>query len=242
MTHQPLPPDEILRHVIDAHCHPTDNEIPTSAMADLKTHICAMATRVDDQVKVANLARQWPDKVTPCFGFHPWCSHHISVLDTTPSKRDHYASLFLSSNSSEQDTTVFEEVLANLPEPTPLSTVISSVRANLTEFPNALLGEVGIDRSFKIPYIPYPFAGVKKLSPFTVPTDHQLALLEAQIALAIEFRRSISLHSVKAQQVTLDLLKKLKEKYKEDFGKINIDLHSCGFSAESWKEVEVRMI
>ncbi|KAG8920700.1 hypothetical protein FRC00_009641, partial [Tulasnella sp. 408] len=198
-------------------------------MADLKTHICAMASREDDQVKVANLARQWPDKhVTKSQipGFHPWCSHHISVLDTTPSKRDHYASLFLSSNPSEQDTTVFEEVLKNLPEPIPLSTVISSVRTNLTAFPNALLGEVGIDRSFKIPYIPYPFAGVKKLSPFTVPTDHQLALLEAQIALAIEFRRSISMHSVKAQQVTLDLLKKLKEKYKEDFGRINIDLHS----------------
>ncbi|KAG8939927.1 hypothetical protein FRC04_005807 [Tulasnella sp. 424] len=82
----------------------------------------------------------------------------------------------------------------------------------------------------------------KKLSPFTVPAEDQLALLEAQIALAIELRRSISIHSVKVQQVTLDILKRLKEKYGEDFGKLNIDLHSCGFSAESWKEVEVRTI
>lgn len=182
----------------------------------------------------------WPVTSGDPIGFHPWCSHHITVLDTTPSKRDHYASLFLSGTPSEQDTTAFEEILKDLPEPIPLSTIVSSVRANLVDFPNALVGEVGIDRSFRIPYIPYPHPGPKKLSPFTVPSDHQVALLEAQIALAIELRRSISLHSVKAQQVTLDLLKRLKEKYGDDFGKINIDLHSCGFSAESWQEVEVR--
>ncbi|KAG8983757.1 hypothetical protein FRB90_005781, partial [Tulasnella sp. 427] len=238
ITHEPLPPNDVLSHVIDAHCHPTDNEIPASVMDDLKTHICAMASRQDDQVRVADLARQWPDKVTPCFGFHPWNSHHISLLDTPPSKRDHYTSLFFSESPSAEDTKVFEELLQNLPDPVPISSILASVRGHLTEFPNALLGEVGIDRSFRVPIVPYPFAGAKKLSPFTVPTRHQLAVLEAQIALAIEFRRSISLHSVKAQQVTLDMLKKLKDQYGEDFGKVNIDLHSCGFSAETWKEVE----
>ncbi|KAG8902936.1 hypothetical protein FRB99_003930, partial [Tulasnella sp. 403] len=67
---------------------------------------------------------------------------------------------------------------------------------------------------------------------------HQLAILEAQIDVAIELRRSVSLHSVKAQQVTIELLKRLKEKHGRDFGAINIDFHSCGFSSEVWKMIE----
>ena len=55
-----------------------------------------------------------------------------------------------------------------------------------------MLGEVGLDRSARIP-IDY-HAAQRKLSPFTIPFDHQLAILEAQMSIAVEMRRNISLH------------------------------------------------
>lgn len=56
----------------DAHCHPTDtfatvDEIPRLRIAGL----CIMATRATDQELVSTTAKQYPDKVVPCFGFHP---------------------------------------------------------------------------------------------------------------------------------------------------------------------------
>lgn len=48
------------------------------------------------------------------------------------------------------------------------------------------------------------------------------------------------MHSVRAQQATVDLLNSLKSKYGEDWVKVSLDLHSCGLSAETWSAVEVR--
>lgn len=64
-----LPPDSVLRHVIDAHCHPTDDLNLTSAsMEKLKITICAMSSRQSDQPLVRDLATSHPDKVIPAFG------------------------------------------------------------------------------------------------------------------------------------------------------------------------------
>ncbi|KAG8933438.1 hypothetical protein FRC02_011816 [Tulasnella sp. 418] len=235
-----LPPFEVLEHVTDVHCHPTDSPIPDDIMDSLKIKVCSMATRADDQEKVKELARKWPDKVTPCFGWHPWFSHQITILDPPPGKREHYLSVLFSGKDPSAEAEAFEETLVNLPEPRTLSSLIAEIRANLVEFPNALLGEVGLDRTFRIPFVPYPAPAEqrKRLTPFKVKPDHQLAILEAQLDLAVELRRPVSLHSVGSSQLTLDLLKNTKKKYKEAFGEISIDLHSCGFSAETWKSVE----
>jgi len=175
-------------------------------------------------------------------GWHPWHSHTISLVDPPLPKRKHYSEILLSENKSDKLVTALDDLLVNLPDPMPLSTIIAELRSNLMRFPNALLGEVGIDRSFRVPFVPYPASSPKKLSPFTVPTLHQLTILEAQIEVAVELRRPISMHSVKAQQITLDLLKRMKEKHKEKWGDICMDMHSCGFSAETWLEVEVHLI
>ena len=65
-------PREVLAHVIDVHCHPTDSDMAmTHKVADdMAIRVCAMATRRSDQKLVADLARAHPDKVIPCFG---WC-------------------------------------------------------------------------------------------------------------------------------------------------------------------------
>ncbi|KAG9025041.1 hypothetical protein FRB95_010614 [Tulasnella sp. JGI-2019a] len=197
-----------------------------------------MATRLEDQARVRDLATRWPGKVHPCFGWHPWFSHQISIANPPPAKRDHYTSILLSDSPSAADTEILDQILPDLPDPFSLSDILSELRQNLSSFPAALLGEVGIDRALRIPVKPYPAATPSKLTPFYVPHEHQSVILERQIELAIEMKRSVSVHSVKSQQLTMELLKRLKDKHGAAFGAINLDLHSCGFSPEMCKEVQ----
>lgn len=68
-----LPPDSLLAHIVDAHCHPTDSPFSSSVMDALPLkHICAMATRASDQSLVRDLALAYPQKVIPCFGLWVW--------------------------------------------------------------------------------------------------------------------------------------------------------------------------
>jgi hypothetical protein len=58
-----FPGKDVLAHVVDVHCHPTDNEIGFEDSASLPIRLCAMASRADDQVKVADLATKNPKRV-----------------------------------------------------------------------------------------------------------------------------------------------------------------------------------
>lgn len=58
-----LPAQDVLEHVVDVHCHPTDNEVGVEDAANLPIRLCAMATRADDQAKVADLATKNPKRV-----------------------------------------------------------------------------------------------------------------------------------------------------------------------------------
>lgn len=182
-------------------------------------------------------------------GYHPWFTHWIS-LSPGISKEDHYKTLFLEKDSEAKPDTVeaFNKLLQYLPEPTPLDAILTELRQNLSEFPNAMLGEVGLDRACRVPYIapsPPPYAehdNRRDLSPFTIPLPHQLIVLEAQLDVAVEMGRNVSCHSVKSQQATADLLIRMKTKHgREAWEAISVDLHSCGFSAQSWLDVEVRI-
>lgn len=128
-------------------------------------------------------------------------------------------------------------LLHALPEPRPLSAVIDEVRRNLTEFPTAMVGEVGVDRVFRVP-VDF-FVSPRVLTSFHIPLSHQLAVLRAHMELAVELGRNVSIHSVKAQQATIDLLWAMKQKHGARWNEISVDLHSCGFSAQSWLDVEV---
>lgn len=63
-----LPPLDVLHHVVDVHCHPTDSDVTTQAMDNLAITICAMSSRPSDQLLVRDLAYSHPEKVVPCFG------------------------------------------------------------------------------------------------------------------------------------------------------------------------------
>jgi len=233
----------IWAHITDVHCHPTDApcDISAESMKRLPISICAMSSMQFDQEKVKALASRYPDKVTPAFGYHPWFSHWISTESSLAinsqadsEKERHYRNLFLPSASQEAE---FVELLPQLPEPTPLSTILNTLRENLSLFSNAMLGEVGLDRMFRVPrdYSASP----RVLTSFRIPVEHQIEILEAQMAIAVQMSRNVSLHSVKSQLVTVELLDRMRVKYQDRWRKISVDLHSCGFSKQGWKDLEV---
>jgi Tat protein secretion system quality control protein TatD with DNase activity len=248
-----LPTPEILAHLVDVHCHPTVAPvIATSTIDSLPCTLCAMATRVEDQQKVAALARARPDRIVPGFGYHPWWVHSISLsapAGTVPDHAAHYRALFLPESSqppSAELEAAFARLLPMLPPPIPLADVLADVRARLTEFPAAMLGEVGIDRAARIRFTlngddaSDGEANGHTLSPFSTPFAHQLAILEAQLALAVELRRNVSLHSVKASAQTRELFDRMAAAHGAAWFSISVDVHSCTLSPEVWRGIEVR--
>lgn len=213
-----------------------------------------MATRAEDQSKVAALARSRPDRIVPAFGYHPWWAHRISLSTPAGTVLDHtahYRALFLlgSSSSTSQPPnsaleSAFARLLPTLPSPIPLADVLADVRAHLTEFPTAMLGEVGIDRAARIPFSQADESdggnNGQTLSPFSTPFAHQLAILEAQLSLAVELRRNVSLHSVKAPAQTRALFDRMAATHGAAWFAISVDVHSCTLSLEVWHGIEVR--
>ena len=60
-----LPPREVLEHLVDVHCHPTEElEVSDEAMRELPLRICAMSSNSDDQEKVEDLYNRYSQKVS----------------------------------------------------------------------------------------------------------------------------------------------------------------------------------
>ncbi|SPO32215.1 related to Cut9 interacting protein scn1 [Ustilago trichophora] len=234
--------------LIDTHCHPTDdpsvytlgNNDNISSLSDriavspVAKFVC-MSTNARDQTLVAQLALLQPTRVIPCFGWHPWFTHHISLLHPAPSKNDHYHTLF-GTTSSPRYKEELESIWDDLPEPISLETVLAGIEENFNRFPQALLGEVGIDRAFRIPRKPWDYnphshthsdSALPKLTKLKTPPQHQLTILQSQLSLALTHKRNVSLHTVQAAGLTTTLLSHLKHTSISSFGAIRISLHSC---------------
>jgi Tat protein secretion system quality control protein TatD with DNase activity len=172
-------------------------------------------------------------------GYHPWFTHTIS-LNPNISKEDHYRSLFLDPSSPDPSASaLLETLLPSLPTPTPLSSILDTLRNMLASHPNALLGEIGLDRSFRIAHDYH--ASPRVLTPFTIPMSHQLPILEAQLDIAVELGRCISMHSVKCHAMTMELLSRMNTKWGDKWRAVSVDIHSCSFSAQMWTDMEVRL-
>lgn len=196
-----------------------------------------MATRAQDQELIAQVADRLqlrnksstskdssPDeRVIPCFGWHPWFSHQLfddSMYDAREAldadeKLKHYESV-LSPSPKPEDC----DFITGLPEPRPLSQLLSQTRDYLKRYPLALVGEIGIDKSFRIPdkwtsehdeqrddsLTPGGREG-RRLSPYRVAIDHQKKVLKMQLQLAGEMKRAVSVHGVQAHGQVFDVLK-----------------------------------
>ncbi|KAL8788794.1 MAG: hypothetical protein Q9213_001465 [Squamulea squamosa] len=225
--------------VFDAHCHPTDTVATQDDVPKMKARaLTIMASRGEDQALVRHLAKRYgvdkatvgplcdqgdlnlPKRIIPSFGWHPWFSHQI-YDDTSSDKSDlvktdamqHYQAVL--APSPDDDDFVF-----SLPQPRPLSELLSQIRSDLETFPYALVGEIGIDRSFRLPMhwahddqvhrdqglTPGGREG-RRLSPYRVQIDHQRKILMAQLNLAAELERPVSIHGVAAHGTVYEILK-----------------------------------
>ncbi|PHH68359.1 hypothetical protein CDD82_620 [Ophiocordyceps australis] len=167
--------------------------------------------------------------VVPSFGWHPWYSHHLyddghTTAASWPSlggtgatpelikqaKTAHYRAILCPSPP--------DDFIDALPTPLPLSCFISATRSRLHDNPKALIGEVGLDKAFRLPehegaddaaghsgLTPGTRHG-RRLSPYRVVMAHQQAILTAQLRLAGQEGRPVSVHGVQAHGVLFDTL------------------------------------
>ncbi|KAH0612810.1 uncharacterized protein H6S33_009190 [Morchella sextelata] len=231
--YEPLPSSVWSLGVHDAHCHPTDTMATTHAIPAMKASgIIVMGTRISDQPLVAELSTKYgvydpkvPEenrgKVIPSFGYHPWFSYLIwddsredlQKLSVEDRKAAHYQRALTSNPPNE--------LIAGLPEPKKLSEVMSELRGNLERFPMALVGEIGLDRGFRIPFpndeLHEP-AQVnhddeeqdgKRLSPHKISMEHQKRVFVAQLKLAGELQRAVSVHGVQCHGALFDTFREL---------------------------------
>lgn len=201
--------------------------------------LTVMSTRSQDQDLVSDIAAQQgvqaqdldtlkspqssaANRIVPCFGWHPWFSHQLyddtvpkSTYDGTESgKVAHYDAILTPSPSSKDPS-----FSASLPSPRPLSEFLNETRSRLEKYPLALVGEVGIDRAFRLPgswtaddeaqrdegLTPGGREG-RRLSPYRVQLSHQAAILQAQLRLAGEMGRAVSVHGVQAHGALHDTI------------------------------------
>ncbi|KAI1876975.1 uncharacterized protein JN550_001047 [Neoarthrinium moseri] len=215
--------------VFDAHCHPTDTLGSVSSISRMKARaLTVMSTRSQDQHLVVDVASEQGvtgskalyssgqedsgRRIIPSFGWHPWFSYQIyddtapnPTYDGTPEGKVAHYDKILSPPPTSKDASFSK----GLQDPRPLSEFISETRARLEKHPLALVGEIGLDKAFRIPDSWTKSAEVqrdeeltpggregRRLSPHRVNLDHQTAVLKAQLRLAGEMRRAVSVHGV----------------------------------------------
>ncbi|CAK7243629.1 MAG: Cut9-interacting protein scn1 [Sporothrix thermara] len=253
--------------VYDAHCHPTDTMASLAAIPGMgAARLTVMATRAQDQELVAALGADDAGKAVPAFGWHPWFSYQLyddrsssggggggggsGDLASMADKRRHLADVLIPRPSSlagddpandkdAQLLAALDALAASLPTIRPLSAFIAETRQRLLAHPGALVGEIGIDKAFRVPE---PAVAEEKkdssstsisisiststststttttsgstpggrdgrrLSPFRVQPAHQTAVLAAQLQLAADLQRPVSVHGVQAHGLLFSAL------------------------------------
>ncbi|KAM0342656.1 hypothetical protein ACHAPU_009386 [Fusarium lateritium] len=213
------------------------NDIPSMRAAALTI----MATRAQDQDLVADVAGKHCNEhlksllqdnsgtqvtcVVPSFGWHPWFSHLLyddsaetpTYRPTSSSeaelaaKQAHYNAVLQPEPSSN--------FVASLPTPIAVSSFLDSTESRLSANQYALVGEIGLDKAFRLPEPWNPSEQTERdstltpggregrhLSPHRVRMEHQRDILASQLRLAAKTGRAVSVHGVQAHGVLHETL------------------------------------
>lgn len=226
--------------VIDAHNHIGERMLTIADIPEMRSRCLAiMATRSQDQPLVAFIAssslglsnvtelqREGATTVVPAFGRHPWFSHELfdnSVEHPTfdvelaknnleEAKMKHYSAVLT-------PTPLDAAFVADLPTPEPLTQFIQETKKRLKTFPLAMVGEIGLDKGFRLPgpwtaetkaaADPARTPGGRQRRPLSrtnITMEHQKAVLMAHLRLAGEMGRAVSVHGVQVHGTLFDIL------------------------------------
>ncbi|KAI9266569.1 TatD family [Phascolomyces articulosus] len=216
----------------DAHCHPHDDIENLDMLPNLKTgHITVMGVRQDDWDRVAEVTNACePGRCVPSFGIHPWFLHRLMV-DDDADPETHYDQVLTTKIASEK-----QDMIRALDPPFSRGEWVNNLKQRLVDYPQALVGEVGLDRAARLlPGGAIEWHGIK---PTTVQTsiEHQMNVLRIQLLIAREFKRPVSVHCVQASGHLLQLLQELaptKKKKETPPPLLRLCLHSFMGSAGS---------
>ncbi|KAH7158428.1 hypothetical protein DER46DRAFT_609294 [Fusarium sp. MPI-SDFR-AT-0072] len=220
--------------VFDAHNHIGERVNSVSELPNMKSRAVAiMATRTQDQPLIMSIAKSHGVKAPDCFsqdkttviagyGRHPWFCHelfddsletptYVPSEDVEAAKEQHYKAVL---SPAPTDAAFWRD----LPVPIALSTFIAETRARLLEDPFAMVGEIGLDKPFRLPMQwtdPKPEPDPDRtpggrqrrpLSQHRINLAHQKAVLMAHLKLAGELGRPVSVHGVQVHGILYDML------------------------------------
>ncbi|QKD59965.1 uncharacterized protein FOBCDRAFT_53611 [Fusarium oxysporum Fo47] len=222
--------------VFDAHNHIGERVNSVSELLSMKSRAVAiMATRTQDQPLIASIAKSHGVKGPGClsqdkttviagYGRHPWFCHelfddssetptYVPSDDVEDAKAQHYKAVL-------SPGPIDPAFWGDLPIPIALSTFIAETRARLIEDPCAMVGEIGIDKPFRLPMQwtdPKPDPDPDRtpggrqrrpLSQHRINLTHQKAVFMAHLKLAGELGRPVSVHGVQVHGILYDALTK----------------------------------
>ncbi|OMJ07376.1 Cut9-interacting protein scn1 [Smittium culicis] len=146
---------------------------------DAISGICLMGTCYSDLDKVRELAIEYPKKVIPAFGIHPYFANEV----TAPAFSASTDEVLGCEDSGEYDT---KNILLDFE---------SRLLVYLNEFPGSVIGEIGLDK-----------VAVDRRTGKVFDYSVQKAVFDAQFRIASKLNKPVSLHCVKAHQDMYDYL------------------------------------
>lgn len=259
-------------YLFDAHCHLSPvvsckhyenlkkelvNKFALESNIDQTNCLNMMSTNFIDYKLICELSEEFCGIINPNYGVHPWFSHLYTLTDFSVSKlspneikKEHYGSIFIPKKPIPQ------ELLDALPVPIYLPSYMKKVEELLKNSPHAGIGEIGIDKSFRVPKCGYlgseqcqewikdplrksviPKEGKDEWSPFRTSMDHQISVVTQFLELAKKLHRPVSIHCVSNYGKIYDTLKNVFiEEDSNGYSDEWIDMHSYSGSVDQIRE------